>query len=44
MELTENKNLFQTIFDSASNGIALITSINDEDGKVIDFSIVLLND
>lgn len=43
MELTDGKNLFQTIFDSASNGIALMQSIYDENGKVEDFLVVLLN-
>ncbi|MEZ0130097.1 PAS domain-containing protein, partial [Flavobacterium sp. LBUM151] len=42
MELTEN-NLFQTIFDSIPNGIAVLKSLYDDKGKVDDFSILLFN-
>ncbi|MBW1655287.1 PAS domain-containing sensor histidine kinase [Flavobacterium quisquiliarum] len=42
MELTENQNLFQTIFDSTANGIAVIQSVYD-DLKITDFSILFLN-
>ncbi|NMH27856.1 PAS domain-containing sensor histidine kinase [Flavobacterium silvaticum] len=43
MELRENKDLFQTVFDAASNGIALLQPVYDDAGKVTDFSILLLN-
>ena len=42
MELTEN-NLFQIIFKSIQNGIAVLQSLYDEQGKVYDFSVLLLN-
>ncbi|PBQ33229.1 PAS domain-containing sensor histidine kinase [Sphingobacteriaceae bacterium] len=43
MELTENKDLLQTVFDSAPNGIAVMKTAKDEKGKVKDFSILLFN-
>ncbi|MGO4770372.1 PAS domain S-box protein [Flavobacterium sp. W22_SRS_FK3] len=43
MKLTENKDLFQTVFNSASNGIAVIQSFYNDEGKIEDFSILLLN-
>ena len=43
MELAENKDLFQTVFDSASNGIAVMQSIYNDKGRVEDFSIILFN-
>jgi PAS domain S-box-containing protein len=43
MELIENKDLFQAVFDSAANGIAVLQAIYDDKGKVEDFSILLLN-
>ncbi|MDR6560696.1 MULTISPECIES: ATP-binding protein [unclassified Arcicella] len=43
MKLTENNDLFQTIFDSASNGIALMQCLYNEKGRVEDFSILLFN-
>jgi len=43
MEITENKALFQTIFNSASNGIAVLQDIHDEKGNVEDFTILLFN-
>lgn len=43
MGLTEDKDLFQTIFDSAPNGIALMQPLHDEKGSVEDFSILLFN-
>lgn len=43
MELSRNKDLFQTVFDSASNGIAVMQSVYNDQGKVIDFSILLFN-
>lgn len=44
MELKENKDLLQTVFDSAPNGIAVMRSVFNEKGKVEDFSILLFND
>lgn len=43
MELTENKDLFQTVFDSASNGIAVIQPVYNGEDRIIDFSVLLLN-
>jgi PAS domain S-box-containing protein len=43
MELIENKDLFQTIFNSASNGIAVMQSIYDSKNKIEDFLILVLN-
>ncbi|RZJ71790.1 PAS domain-containing protein [Flavobacterium sp.] len=43
MEFTHNKDLFQAVFDSASNAIAVMEPILDENGKCVDFSILLLN-
>ena len=43
MDLTEKKDLFQTVFDSAANGIAVLKAIYTDKGKVEDFSILLLN-
>jgi PAS domain S-box-containing protein len=43
MELTENKDLFQTVFNSASNGIAVMQSLYNDKGKIEDFSILLFN-
>src|ERR1700754_2555130 len=43
MGLTENTDLFQTIFDSASNGIALMQCVYNEKNRVEDFSILLFN-
>lgn len=43
MELTENKDLFETVFNSASNGISVMQSIYNNKGKVEDFSILLFN-
>ncbi|WP_018342419.1 PAS domain-containing protein [Cytophaga aurantiaca] len=43
MELTENKDLFQVVFDSAANGIAAMQPIYNGAGKVEDFSILLFN-
>lgn len=42
MELTENQNLFQTIFDSTANGIAVLQSVYDHQ-EITDFSILFLN-
>lgn len=43
MDLIENKDLFQTIFNSASNGIAVMQSIYDSKDKIEDFVILVLN-
>ena len=43
MALTENKELLQIVFDSVSNGIAVLQAIYDDHGSVEDFSILLLN-
>ncbi|MCD0467285.1 PAS domain-containing protein [Flavobacterium sp. ENC] len=43
MELIENKDLFQTVFNSSSNGIALLQALYNEQGKTEDFSILLFN-
>jgi len=43
MKLTENKDLFQAVFNSAPNGIAVMQSLYNEEGKIEDFSILLLN-
>lgn len=43
MDITPNKVLFQTVFDSAHNGIAVLQIINDENGETEDFAIVLFN-
>ncbi|MES2411741.1 MAG: PAS domain-containing protein [Bacteroidota bacterium] len=43
MELSENKDLFQTVFDTASNGIAVLQSIYNDKGRIEDFSILLFN-
>ncbi|ABG60583.1 PAS domain S-box protein [Cytophaga hutchinsonii] len=43
MDLTENKDLFQLVFDSAANGIAVMQSVCNDKGKIDDFSILLFN-
>jgi PAS domain S-box-containing protein len=43
MGLTEDKDLFQTIFDSAPNGIALMQPLYDDKGRVEDFIVLLFN-
>lgn len=43
MKLTENKDLFQTVFNSASSGIAVMQSLFNDEGKIEDFSILLFN-
>src|SRR6218665_2164522 len=43
MDLTENKDLLQTVFDSAPNGIAVMQSVYNEKGRVEDFNILLFN-
>jgi PAS domain S-box-containing protein len=43
MELIENKNLFQTVFNSASNDIAVMQLVYNDKARVEDFSILLFN-
>lgn len=43
MNLTHNKDILQTVFDSASNGIAVMQAIYDDKGSVIDFTVLLFN-
>ncbi|WP_427874779.1 PAS domain-containing sensor histidine kinase [Flavobacterium sp. MMS24-S5] len=43
MELINNLDLFQTVFNSAPNGIAVLKSLYDNKGKIEDFSILLFN-
>ncbi len=43
MDLTENTDLFQTVFDSAANGIGVLQAVYDDKGSVDDFSVLLLN-
>lgn len=43
MDIIENPALFQTVFDSASNGIAVLQPIVEKNGTVADFTILLLN-
>ena len=44
MELTENRELFQTIFNSVANGIAVLKPVCNQDEIIEDFSVVLFND
>ncbi len=43
MDLTDNTDLFKTVFDSASNGITVLQPMRNEKGITEDFSILLLN-
>lgn len=43
MKLIKNKDLFQAVFNSASNGIAVIQPFYNDKGKIEDFSILLFN-
>ena len=43
MKLTENNDLFQTVFNSASNGIAVLQSVYNDKNRVVDFSTLLFN-
>jgi PAS domain S-box-containing protein len=43
MDLTENKALFQTIFDASPNGIVLLKPAYDEKGTISDFLVLLCN-
>lgn len=44
MDLIYNENLFHTVFDSASNGIAVLESVYNQEGKVEDFTVLLFNE
>lgn len=43
MELIHNLELFQTIFNSAPNGIAVLQPLYNKEGKAEDFLILLFN-
>lgn len=43
MELIDHNNLFQTVFNSSSNGIAVLQPFYNEKDKIEDFSILLFN-
>lgn len=43
MDLIKNINLFQTVFNSSPNGIAVMQNVYNADGKIEDFSILLFN-
>lgn len=43
MELPENQDLFQTVFDSTAHGIAVIKSVYNDQGEVNEFLILFLN-
>ncbi|KRD12732.1 PAS domain-containing sensor histidine kinase [Flavobacterium sp. Root901] len=43
MELTENNDFFQTVFNSAANGIAVLQCLYNETGEIEDFSMLLFN-
>jgi PAS domain S-box-containing protein len=43
MDITENKALFRTVFDSASNGIAVLQPVYDETDTINNFKILLFN-
>ncbi|WP_228520702.1 PAS domain-containing protein [Flavobacterium sp. JLP] len=43
MKLTENKDFFQTVFNAVSNGIAVMQSLYNNEGKIEDFSILFFN-
>jgi len=43
MELLDNKDLFQTIFNAASNGIAIMQPIYNDKNRIEDFLILLSN-
>ncbi|MES2628023.1 MAG: PAS domain-containing protein, partial [Bacteroidota bacterium] len=43
MESIENNPLFRTVFDSAANGIAIMQSVYDDNGRIEDFEILLFN-
>ncbi|UUF14236.1 MULTISPECIES: PAS domain S-box protein [Flavobacterium] len=43
MELTENNDFFETVFNSAANGIAVIKSLYNDKGEIEDFSILVFN-
>jgi len=43
MELTESKDFFQAVFNSAASGIAVMQPIYTDTGRIEDFSILLFN-
>lgn len=43
MELQNNLNLFETVFNAAPNGIAVLKSLHNNKNRIQDFSILLLN-
>jgi len=43
MELINNKNLFQAVFNSSSNGIVLLQFVHNDNGRVEDFLMLLCN-
>lgn len=43
MELTENKDLFKTVFSSASSGIAVMQAVYNDKNRVEDFLMLLFN-
>ncbi|OXB17898.1 PAS domain S-box protein [Flavobacterium reichenbachii] len=43
MELLENKNLFEAVFNSVSNGIIVMQSVYNDKGTIEDFSLLFLN-
>ena len=43
MKLAEDNDLLRAVFDSSSNSIGVMRSVHDADGRVADFSILLLN-
>lgn len=44
MQSNHNKDLFETLFDSAPNGIAILKTIYDGNGQPEDFTILRLNE
>ncbi len=44
MELINNLGLFQTVFNAAPNGIAVLKSLYNNKNRVEDFSVLLFND
>ncbi|KAF2517142.1 PAS domain-containing sensor histidine kinase [Flavobacterium foetidum] len=44
MELTDNKDLFQTIFNAASSGIGVMRAVYNKEKVIEDFLLLLFND
>lgn len=44
MEFIENKDFLQAVFDSASNGIAVMRPVYDDNNRIEDFIILLFNE